>query len=892
MNLHEATPEQVLRSLGTSLDGLDEGEAARRLSTFGENRVAEVARRPMWLRYLGEFTHFFALILWLAAALAFVAEAGQPGQGMMQLAIAILVVIFVNGTFSFLQEYRAQRALAALRELLPAKIGVMRGGVARTVSVSELVPGDVWVAEEGCRVPADSRLVRATGMRVDLSALTGESVRLARGAGPVAPCTPLAAANLLFAGTSVVSGHGLAVVYATGERTEVGRIAGLTERAPELPSPLALELRRVSRVVAVLAAVVGVSFLAIGHAVGLSVWDNWMFAIGIIVANVPEGLLPTVTLSLAMATQRMAARNALVRHLPAVEALGATTVICSDKTGTLTQNRMSAHRAYVDGRIVDTSELDLGATSVVDLLDVARYCHDLHVVQRAGRPELVGDPMELSLVRLAEEHGVDGDDAVRLDELPFDPERRRMSVVVETDGARTLACKGALESLLEIARFVRVGEELRPIDEEVRAEWILAEDRMASSGLRVLAFGIARAPRGTPPREAELVLVGLVGMVDPPRPEVEDAIARCRGAGIRVLMVTGDHPRTALAIAKEIGLVRSESAGVLHGDAIARMSQAELVLRLAAEEVIIARVTAEQKMSVVHALQAAGEVVAVTGDGVNDAPALKVADVGIAMGVAGTDVAKEAADIVLLDDHFATIVHAVEEGRSVYENIRRFLTYILTSNVPELVPYLLFLVFGIPLPLTVIQILAVDLGTDMLPALALGAERPDPAVMQRPPRRRGERLLNRSTLLRAYGFLGPIEVVVSLAAFAHVLLLAGHGGESLSRTAPLYLAATTATLVGIVMAQIANGLSCRHPQKSIFALGFFSNRLLLLGIAAELAALLAIVHLPPLQRMFGTAPIPLETWGLAAGLAVLLLVLEEVRKLVVRTWSRRGGLRS
>lgn len=886
MSLSTSTAEQTLKNLGTSLAGLDAEEAARRLETFGENRVEEVSRRPIVLRFLGEFTHFFAIILWGAAVLALLAEAGQPGQGMKELAFAILVVILVNGTFSFLQEYRAERALAALRDLLPDQIGVMRGGVATSVRTSELVPGDVLIVEEGCRVPADSRIVQATGLRVDLSTLTGESVRLSRGAGPVSSGASISSANLLFAGTTVVSGHGLAVVYATGARTEVGRIAGLTQRASEVPSPLAIELQRVSRIVAALATALGLVFLGIGRLVGLPLWDSLMFAIGIIVANVPEGLLPTVTLSLAMATQRMAARKALVRHLPAVEALGATSVICSDKTGTLTQNRMTVRTVYVDGRFLEPEAVDVSIPSVDELLEVAFHCHDLHVVQRAGRPELVGDPMESALVRFAEERGRQDDAARRIDELPFDPELRRMSVVLERDGERTLVCKGALESLLGIAGAIRSGASTRPVDEEARAEWTLAEDRMARAGLRVLAFGIARVKPGQAPRDAEVVLVGLVGLLDPPRPEVKDAIARCVTAGIRVMMVTGDHPRTAVAIARDIGLVTTDEPLVLHGDAIARMSQAELVLRLAAREVIIARVTAEQKMTVVRALQSAGEVVAVTGDGVNDAPALKIADVGIAMGISGTDVAKAAADIVLLDDCFATIVDAVEEGRTVYQNIRRFLTYILTSNVPELVPYLLFVLLGIPLPLTVIQILAVDLGTDMLPALALGAEAPDPEVMRRPPRRRNEPLLGRGLLTRAYAVLGPLEVLVSLSVFVFVLGTGHLAGAPLARLDPLYVRATTATLVGIVVAQVVNGLSCRHETKSVFSLGLFSNRLLLVGIATEVALLVAIVHVPWLQRMFGTAPIPLQAWGLALGLALLVGGFEELRKLVIR--RRRG----
>ncbi|MCL5060621.1 MAG: cation-transporting P-type ATPase, partial [Candidatus Thermoplasmatota archaeon] len=606
--------------------------------------------------------------------------------------------------------------------------------------------------------------------------ITGESLPQARNADPHPEVSPLFAKNIVLAGTAVVSGQARAVVIATGMRTEFGRIAHLTQTAGEATSPLQREIVRLSRIVAVLAAGLGGVFFLIGRALGLPFWENLLFAIGIIVANVPEGLLPTVTLSLAMATQRMAKRNALVRHLPAVEALGSTTVILSDKTGTLTQNRMSVRRLWLGGGFFAPEDIAAQPRLVVDHLALfvnAALCHTLKEVSNQGRREWLGDPMEVALAGMGRQTAGALDGFTRIDELPFDTDRKRMSVLCETPHGRMLYCKGALETVLAACDSVQFDGGVAPLDAAAKTRLLAAQDEMAEAGLRVLAFAHGPVDGGLPAEERGLILAGLVGLEDPPRPEVADAIARCATAGIRVIMVTGDHPHTALAIAREIGLVRGAQPAVIAGDDLRRLSPAQLQLALDAPEILFARVAAEQKMHLVEALQKKGEIVAVTGDGVNDAPALKTADIGIAMGIAGTDVAKEAADLILLDDNFASIVTAIEEGRAVFANLRKFLTYILTSNIPEIVPYLAFVLFRIPLPLTIIQILAVDLGTDMLPALALGAEKPDPDVMRRPPRARHERLLSWSLIARAYLFLGVLEAAAAMAVFFLVLDAAG-----------------------------------------------------------------------------------------------------------------------
>jgi sodium/potassium-transporting ATPase subunit alpha len=887
MHIHSLSVEQSLSSLKTTAAGLAADEAARRLTEFGPNHVEEVAREHLLLGFAREFTHFFAIILWIGAALAFLAEHFDPGQGMARLGIAIVGVILVNGIFSFWQEYKAEQAVAALRQLLPQKVQALRGGEIVEMPATGLVPGDIVLLEEGTIIPADCRLIEAFGLRVNTATVTGESLPKARTTEPSAELSvdnsPLYARNVVLAGTSVVSGQARAVVYATGMHTEFGRIAHLTQTVGTGSSPLQREIARLSRIVAALATGMGVALFFIGQAMGLPTWENLLFAIGIIVANVPEGLLPTVTLSLAMATQRMAKRNALVRHLPAVEALGSTTTICCDKTGTLTQNRMSVQRLWLGGGFLDFGDLAAQPRLPRDNYELfanAALCHNLKIVD----DKLLGDPMEVALAAMGRQVAGELADHRRIDEIPFDTDRKRMSVLSETSQGRMLYCKGAPETVLSACDFVQFDAGIVPLDPVARTRLLAAQRQMAEAGLRVLAFAHCAVKDGMPTEERGMILSGLVGLEDPPRAEVPDAIARCATAGIRIIMVTGDHPHTALAIARQIGLVKGDQPVVINGDQLRSISPTQLQLALDAKEIIFARVAAEQKMLIVQALQKKGEIVAVTGDGVNDAPALKTADIGIAMGIAGTDVAKEAADLILLDDNFASIVAAIEEGRAVFDNIRKFLTYILSSNIPEIVPYLAFVLFRIPLPLTIIQILAVDLGTDMLPALALGAEKPDPGVMQRLPRARSERLLSWGLLVRAYLFLGVLEAAAAMAVFFFVLEAAGwHYGVSLDRNDPLYLQATSACLATIVVMQMMNVILCRHPFNSTFSTGLFGNRYILLGLAAELGVILCIIYTPAGNWLFGTAAIGAEVWLLALAGAALMWAFEELRK----AWLRR-----
>ena len=892
MKIHHLTVADAFVSLKSGLDGLSDAEAQRRLAEFGPNQVEEVAHEPLLLTFAKEFAHFFALILWVAAGLAFFAEWRQPGEGMAMLGWAIVGVIVINGGFSFSQAYRADQALAVLKKLLPNATKVVRAGGVRQVPAAELVPGDVILLEAGDILPADCRLVEAFGVRVNNATITGESVPSSRDTEPCQEPELLHSRNILLAGTSLVSGEAKALVFATGSHSAFGRIAQLTQAAGDTISPLQIEIARVSRIVAGLALALGVIFFFIGRAIGLSFWENFIFAIGIIVANVPEGLLPTVTLALAMGSQRMAKRNALIRHLPAVEALGCTTVICTDKTGTLTQNRMLATRLFIAGREFDAIPNQLAALIEPHrrFFEVAACCHDLKDARAAAGPGWLGDPMEVALVQLASEAMPELPHSPRVNEIPFDSQRKRLSTVHASPDGPMLYCKGAPEVVLAGCTRVTMDSGIVELTPELVVAFRTAGEAMAEKGLRVLAFASRELPEGyeLANAETEMILAGLVGLEDPPRPEVPDALQKCRDAGIKVIMVTGDHPHTAVAIAREIGLVRSTAPVVITGEQLGRLSEIQLQLALDAPEIIFARVVAEQKMRIVSALQNKREIVAVTGDGVNDAPALRKADVGIAMGRSGTDVAREAADVVLLDDNFASIVAAIEEGRAVFTNIRSFLTYILSSNVPELIPYLAFVVFRIPLPLTIIQILVVDLGTDMLPALGLGAEKPAPDIMRAPPRSRADRLLNWPLLTRAYLFLGMIQAAAAMSAYWFVLRSGGwHFGESLAHRDPLYLQATTACLSAIVVMQIANVFLCRSSRRSAFSFHLFSNKLILAGIATEIALIALIDYTPWGNALFGTAPIPLFVWLFIIPFALGMLALEELRKWFMRTRSNR-----
>lgn len=865
MKIQALSHDEVFSTLLGSPEGITSEEAAHRRGEYGLNEIKELHGRPMILRLAAQFTHFLALLLWFAAALCFLSEYLHPGEGLLRLGIAILAVIFINAIFTFIQEYRTEKTIEELRKMLPFRVVVKRGGAELEIDAVEVVPGDLVLLKEGDKVPADARVVETSRMTVNNSLLTGESDSRLLTADPFEG-ELLDSLNLVFAGTLVVSGSGTVVVYATGMVTEFGKIAQITGKVVEEESQLHIETTRVSRIVAIIAVACGACFFLIGSLIGLGFWDNFLFAIGIIIATVPEGLLPTVTLALAMGSKRMASRKALVKNLNAVESLGSVDLICTDKTGTLTQNLMTVKTSWAP---------DEGVMAFT----VARLCSNVTV----GSEGIKGEPTETALYTYAVEHGAATGE--RLGENPFDADRKRMATLHRVDGKVFVLVKGAGESVLPICTSLSQGGSAGiPLESATMSELQGRLQTMASEGLRVIALAFKElhdVPTGDIPEEG-LTFAGFMGLLDPPRPEVPEALKSCRSAGIKVIMITGDAGPTAAAIARDIGLITGDPV-IIEGHQCVSMPDDQLRQELKKDNLIFARMSPQNKMHVVTLLIEGGHRVAVTGDGVNDAPALKKAHVGIAMGLSGTSVAREAADIVLLDDNFASIIHAIEEGRAVFENIRNFITYIFASNIAELVPYIGYILFGIPLPLTIMQILAVDLGTDMFPALALGSEKPAPDIMQRPPRPKNEHLLSRGVLLRAYLYLGMWEAVAGMTAYFYIMYSGGWSwSQPLAHTSTLYLQATTACLAGIIATQIANVLACRSATISIFTLGFFSNRLVLAGIATDVLLAAFIIYTPLGNSLFASSPIGINVWLLLIPFAVMLLVLDEVRKYVVR----------
>jgi magnesium-transporting ATPase (P-type) len=933
--LYSLRVPEVYQALESSPAGLKPEEVAARQELYGSNRLAEPQAEPAWRRLAAHATHPLGLLLILAGGLAF--AVGEPVPGLV-----IWLLVLVNGGLAFWREHRAEEAMDALGRLLPAYARVLRAGQEVQVVASGLVPGDVLILAEGDNIPADARVVEAFGLRTNNATLTGEAAPALKTADASfrEGISELERPNLIFTGTSIVSGTGQAVVYATGMLTQFGRIARLTQAVREEPSPLQQELIRITRVISLAALVIGGVVFTVGvFDIRLELFEAFLLALGIIVALVPEGLPATITLSLAMAAQRLAQRGVLVKKLSILDTLGTVSLICTDKSGTLTQNQMTVREVWVAGQRFSVSGAGYDPAGaylpaptqsparedLLALLSAAALCNNSRLIPPAlerARWGALGDPTEAALRVAALKGGLEESALAagfpRTHELPFDARRKRMSTVHRlageagpVDGRAAVSeiafVKGAPREVLALCTHILCGGEARPLDETQRAEILAANDEYARGALRVLALARRILPANRPGGrqlsvesvERELTFLGLMAMMDPPREEVRRAVEVCREAGIRMVMITGDYGLTAESLARRVGLLSSPDVSILTGAELDTLDEDQLADHLQGETVF-ARMAPEHKLRLVAAFQARGHVVAVTGDGVNDAPALRKADVGVAMGITGTDVAKEAADVILTDDNFARLTSAIEEGRAVYDNLRKFITYIFSSNVPEVAPFLLTALFPlVPLALTVSQILAIDLGTDLFPALALGVEKPEPNVMRRPPRRREQPLVDNRLLRRAFLWLGLIETVLCFAGFFIVYFRVGVF-DSLQRLAQqwpalgwaastrlagetdLYLLAVTVFHAGVVMAQVGNAFACRTELERSRRIGWLSNPQLVVGVAVEIVLILLLIYVPPLARAFDHYPLPPVFW-LGLGLyGPVLYTLDWLRKTIAR----------
>jgi Ca2+-transporting ATPase len=883
---HSLAIRNVISKLGSDLSGLREEEARSRLGQFGYNELEREKKPSSVAVFLRQFKNVLVIILLAAALISF--TLGETVD-----AAVILGIVFAVSLLGFFQEYRAERALEALKRMAALTATVIRGGVESEIPARELVPGDIVVLSVGDKGPADLRLIEAVNLRVDESALTGESVPSEKGIDPVPKDAPLAErVCVVYAGTVVSYGRGKGVVFSTSQQTEFGKIASMMRAAPKVKTPLELRIERVGRLLGTIMVLVAVLVLLLGLARGSPLLEMFLWAVSLAVAAVPEALPAVVTGGLAIGVRRMAKRNAIVRRLPAVETLGSTTVICSDKTGTMTKGQMTVRRIHLGEDFYEVTGagyeprgeiLRDGTPSVNDdialIAKVAVLCNDASF-NATSALKIVGDPTEVALLVMAAKAGEREEKLrsayPRVFEVPFTSERKRMTTVHNTPDGQLLYCmKGALEAVLpscEAAYFQ--GRHVR-IDEGTVRRIRSVGEQMAKDALRVLAFAYK-----TPPEELQaleesgsergLVFLGLMGLMDPPREEVKDAVQKCYDAGIKVIMITGDHKGTAQAVAEELGLL-SSGGRILTGTELDSLGPQEFD-QVVEDVVVYARVSPEHKLRIVRALKGKGHIVAMTGDGVNDAPALKNADIGVAMGVTGTDVTKEAADIVLADDNFASIVAAVEEGRAIFDNIRKYLTFLLSANTGELLLMLSAGLLGYPLPLVPVQILFVNLATDGLPALALGIDPPMQDLMHRPPR--DPKL---SIFADLKGWIAGIAVLLSLAMmglFAYSLM-----SGSLAEARSLVFAS-------IILFELTFVFSCRSQSQTILRLGLTSNKYLVAAVLSQLMLLLLILYTPSIASLFDVSPIAFGNWSTVIAAGISGFIFAETTKAIAGSLRR------
>jgi len=900
---HNLSVSEVIESLNSGTQGLTREEAERRLAQFGPNELAEKKKTPPWMLFLEQFKNFLIIILLVAAVVSGVLA--LTGEGDIWDPILIVIIVLFAAGLGFVQESRSEKALEALKQMTASTATVIRDGDEEDIPARDLVPGDMILLQTGDRIPADSRLTEAVNLKIDEAPLTGESVAVGKKTEIISGDAPVAdRTNMAYTGTTVVYGRGKALVIGTGMSTEFGKIAGMLQEVKPPPTPLQVSLDKIGKILGIACLTISAVVAGVGIIVGMfsHILEAFIWGVSLAVAAVPEALPAVTTICLALGVQRMVKRHALLRRLPAVETLGCTTFICSDKTGTLTQNEMTVQKIYVNGETIDVGGVGyepegsfyLKGTAItpqdephlVRLLTAAMLCNDSHLINTEGVWQVKGDPTEGALVVVAAKAGIKREELTipRIAEVPFSSERKRMTTIHDTPDGKVAYSKGAPEVILDSCTRIYCEGIERELTEQDRKRILQVNQEMAAGALRVLGQAYKSLPgkelgsEVVEGAEEQMVWLGLVGMIDPPREEVKQAVALCKQAGIESVMITGDHKLTAEAIAKELGML-VEGDIALSGKELDELTPEELD-NVAEEVKVYARVSPAHKMQIVGALQDRGHVVAMTGDGVNDAPALKKADIGVAMGITGTDVSKEAGAMILTDDNFASIVAAVEEGRNIFANIRKYLLYLLSCNIGEVLLMLLAFVIGTAtglykiVPLVALQILVVNLVTDGLPALALAVDPGDPDVMQRPPRDPKKSIFDRPMVGWIFG-MGFWITLVTLGVFLWAL----NSGRSPVEAQCLCFAA-------LVTEELFRCFECRSERLSLFRMNPFGNKWLVAAVASSFAILLPIIYFPFLQGPFHTYAMSLQDWGIVILAGVSVLAVAEIAKLIMAQRTR------
>lgn len=863
MNWHAKSIEDVFLELKAEKRGLDETEAQRRLIKYGYNELREEKPPTIFAIFLNQFKSFIIGILIIAVIIS-IAIAHYVD------ATVIGIILVLNAVLGTAQEYKAERAIEALKKLASLQATVLRNGIEKKIDATLLVPGDIILLETGEKVPADARLIEAVNLETQEAMLTGESLPNKKHTAVIEEKIPVAdRTNMVFSGTIITRGRGKAIVTETGMQTEIGKIATMIQEKKTKLTPLQRKLKILGEVLGIAAIVICAIVFFVGIAAGISKLDMFMTALSLAVAAIPEGLPAVVTIALALGVQRMIKRNALIRKLPSVETLGSVTVICADKTGTLTHNQMTVTKLFANNKIINVTgsgysttgefyqkEQKIDPKEFALLLKAGALCNDAKITE-AG---VIGDPTEAALIVSAAKAGIVKEELElkhpRLEEFEFTSERKRMSTLHNIAGKKIMFTKGAVDVVLSLCNRIYEGDGIRRITSDDKSTILKVNEAFAKQALRVLAFAYKETEKI---EEKDLIFIGLQAMIDPPRMEAREAVEKCKSAGIKVVMITGDHKLTAEAVAKSLG-IQGRAVDGKELEAIAHLEEH-------VEEIgVYARIDPKHKVKIVNALKARGHIVAMTGDGVNDAPALKRADIGIAMGITGTDVAKEASDMILTDDNFASIVNAVEEGRSIFDNIRKFVQYLLSSNLGEILTLFIAILARFPLPIVALQILWINLVTDGLPALALGVEPAEPGIMAKPPRNPKEPVIRRQDAARMI-LVGLIMALGTLWVF-----------RTYNPDVNLEYAQTMAFSV-LMMFQMFNVLNCRSDKYSLFKIGILSNIKLIGAITASIALQFAVVYIPFLNSIMHTTPIKAVDWVYVFGVSAVLLVIIEVIKL-------------